>query len=215
MKQLENYHYGAYLFALAAISDKVEISRKIEGTGLARKVYYTISSPDKKYNETFSFFSMPKSSNPFKRELFDLVSHICKTKKLNMPENIENDSEMMRRLLYLFNEAIHMKNVKLSFCFSQEEFDKKMDEIASPFETLADWRVETEKNFIPMCREHMLLKTAENLSAEILSKPQMVNESQIINSISSTLKIFGFNEAYISNMINTSASLPPDGNQMQ
>lgn len=214
MKQLENYHYGAYLFALAAISDKVEITRKIEGTGLARKVYYNISSPDKAYNETFSFFSMPKSSNPFKKELFELVSFISKQKKLNVSP-VTSDQELMRQFLYLVNETIHMKNVKLSFCFSQEDFNKKMNEIAMPYETIAGWRVETEKNFIPMCREHMLLKTAENLSAEILSKPQMINESEILQTIAETLKGFGFSETYISDMINRSAKLPPDEKQMQ
>lgn len=214
MKQLENYHYGAYLFALAAISDKVEITRKIEGTGLARKVYYNISSPDKAYNETFSFFSMPKSSNPFKKELFELVSFISKQKKLNVSP-VTSDQELMRQFLYLVNETIHMKNVKLSFCFSQEDFNKKMNEIAMPYETIAGWRVETEKNFIPMCREHMLLKTAENLSAEILSKPQMINESEILQTIAETLKGFGFTETYISDMINRSAKLPPDEKQMQ
>lgn len=214
MKQLENYHYGAYLFALAAISDKVEITRKIEGTGLARKVYYNISSPDKAYNETFSFFSMPKSSNPFKKELFELVSFISKQKKLNVSP-VTSDKELMHQFLYLVNEAIHMKNVKLSFCFSQEDFNKKMNEIAMPYETIAGWRVETEKNFIPMCREHMLLKTAENLSAEILSKPQIINESEILQTIAETLKGFGFTETYISDMINRSAKLPPDEKQMQ
>lgn len=214
MKQLENYHYGAYLFALAAISDKVEITRKIEGTGLARKVYYNISSPDKAYNETFSFFSMPKSSNPFKKELFELVSFISKQKKLNVSP-VTSDQELMRQFLYLVNETIHMKNVKLSFCFSQEDFNKKMNEIAMPYETIAGWRVETEKNFIPMCREHMLLKTAENLSAEILSKPQIINESEILQTIAETLKGFGFTETYISDMINRSAKLPPDEKQMQ
>ena len=210
MSKLENYHYVSYLFSLALLSDRVDITREIKGTGIQREVYYNISSPDKKYNETFSFFHLPKSKNPYKRELYNLLSYIFDVKKFNSPKEIKNDNEMLRRYLYLINEVLHMNDVKISFCFNQEEFNKTINQIGMPYQIVSNWRVETEKNFIPMCREHIILVSTEYLIAEILKNQNKVNQSQIEATMDKALAMFGFSPEKSREMRIQSESLPPD-----
>ncbi len=210
MGQLENYHYASYLFSLALLSDKVDLTREIKGTGIQREVYYNVSSPDKKYNETFSFFHLPKSKNPYKRELYNLLSYIFDVKGFNSPKEIKNDDEMLRRYLYLINEVLHMNDVKISFCFNQEEFNKTINQIGMPYQIVSNWRIETEKNFIPMCREHIILVSTECLIAEILKNQNKVNQSQIEASMDNALSMFGFSQEKSREMRMQSELVPPD-----
>ena len=217
MEQLENYHYAGLLFTIAGITDGVNINRKIDGTGLSRKVYYNISTPDSKISYDYMLATYPSSKNPYKIELYELISHILKQKKINTSTTITNDDEMYNKAIYLLNEFIHMKNVKANFCFSQEQFDKTMEEVCKPFFTLDDWRRETEQNFIPYCREHILLTTAQKITELVCVKKDYTNKDELIKTINSALKSFGFNEQYISHMHEASKSMPiePAGNQKQ
>ncbi len=210
MSTIENYHYAAYLFSLALFSDKVDITRKINGTGIQREVYYNISSPDKTYNETFSFFHIPKSKNPYKRELYNLITYICGIKKFNTPKELKNDDEMRRIYLYLINEVLHMNDVKISFCFNDESFNKTIKQIGMPYETVSNWRVETERNFIPMCREHIILVSTEHLIAEILQSKDRVNNTQLDKAMDKALSLFGFSPDSSKTMRELSEKLPPD-----
>lgn len=210
MNYLENYHYAAYLFSIALLSEKVELSRKIVGSGMQREVYYQISSPDKKYNETFSFFHIPRTKNPYKRELYNLLSYIYSVKGFKVPKEVKNDEEMLARYLYLVNETLHMNDVKISFCSSREDFEKRIAEISKPLKTANDWRMETETNFIPMCREHIILVSTEHLLAEILQTQNKVKPEQVEDAMDISLSLFGFKPEQTKQMRKISAAIPPD-----
>ena len=210
MSTIENYHYAAYLFSLALLSDKVDLTREIKGTGMQREVYYHILSPDKKYNETFSFFHLPTSKNPYKREIYDLVSYICEAKGFNVPKGIKDDNDMLSRYLFIINGVLHMNDVKISFCANKADFEKTIAEIGRPYQTINDWRMETERNFIPMCREHIILVSAEHLLAEVLQTQDKVKPEQVYASMDTALSHFGFSKEKSEEMRNLSRVLPMD-----
>lgn len=210
MSTIENYHYAAYLFSLALFSDKVNLTREIKGSGIQREVYYNISSPDKAYNETFSFFHLPKNKNPYKRELYNLITYICGVKGFNTPKVLKSDAEMRRVYLYLINEVLHMNDVKINFCFNQEQFNKTIAEIGKPYQIVSDWRVETERNFIPMCREHIILVATEHLVAEALKTQNKVADSQLDTAMDNALSLFGFSPEQTKQMRKITENIPPD-----
>lgn len=210
MSTIENYHYAAYLFSLALLSDKVDLTREIKGSGIQREVYYNISSPDKKYNENFSFFHLPKSKNPYKRELYELLSYIYSVKGFRTPKEVKNDEEMLARYLYLVNEVLHMNDVKISFCVTKEDFEKRIAEISKPLKTANEWRTETETKFIPMCREHIILTSTEHLLAEILQTQNKVKPEQIEDAMDIALSLFGFKPEQTKQMRKLTENTPPD-----
>ena len=216
MERLENYHYAAILFSLAAITNGIDITRRTEGQGLARNTYYNISSADKKISYDYLFTTYPKHKNPYKRELYELLQYIIEHKKISVPSKISNDEEMLGRAVYFFNEYLHMRDVKAKFCFSQAQYDKAMDEVLKPALTFDEWRLETEKNFMPLCREHTILCAAETLTQLVCMNPKYVNKQEVMEAITAALKKSTFTDAQIKTMIEQSSKLPPEpqNNQM-
>lgn len=210
MKQLENYHYAAYLFSLALFSNEVEVTRKIEGKGPARNVYYNISSKDKKYNENFIFFKIPKDKNPYKRELCELISYISTVKDFKFPKKFKNDKDLLERYLYLINNVFYMNDVDMIFAGTDAELQRLITKINKPYTTINDWRTETENNFLPMCREHIILFATEVLTAEIMKAQGKIKPEHTDQSIDKALTTIGVSQDNITEMRKMSAKLPPD-----
>ena len=210
MKQLENYHYAAYLFSLALFSDEIEVSRKIEGKGPERNVYYNISSKDKKYNENFIFFKTPKDKNPYKRELCELISYISSLKDFKFPKKFKKDKDILERYLYLINNVFYMNNVEMLFAFNDDDLQRIATQINQPYNTINDWRTETETNFIPMCREHIILFATEVLTAEIMKSQGKITPELTDKSIDKALTAIGISQDKIAEMRKISEKLPPD-----
>ena len=210
MKNTENYHYLALLFALSSICDNISVKRDKQGDGISQQTEYSFTSNDGQVDFKIRLYTYSPDKNPYKREVYQLANYIrLNNDFLKIDKPITTDTELFENTAKLANAFTHWTSYKLKFIPTQSNATEIFSRLAEPVNYVYGWKQDVEKTFVPMCREHIALTTAGNLMVKDFLSLDKTSAVLLRKHINQVLFGFGFKPEYVMEMYHSSKVLPP------